>query len=74
MVQRRAAKYVTVCNNNRSSVNQMLEHLEWKSLEQRRKDAKKDTLYNYGDDNTLSYGHPDFNVLTCFRIRVKCSY
>jgi hypothetical protein len=22
------------------------------------------TLYNYADDNTLSYGHPDFNVLT----------
>ena len=20
--------------------------------------------YNYADDNTLSYGHPDFNVLT----------
>jgi hypothetical protein len=26
--------------------------------------AKKGTLYNYADDNTLSYGHPDFNVLT----------
>ena len=24
----------------------------------------KSTLYNYADDNTLSYGHPDFNVLT----------
>ena len=21
-------------------------------------------LYNYADDNTLSYGYPDFNVLT----------
>jgi hypothetical protein len=25
--------------------------------------VKKGTLYNYADDNTLSYGHPDFNVL-----------
>jgi hypothetical protein len=24
--------------------------------------VKKGTLYNYADDNTLSYGHPDFNV------------
>ena len=26
--------------------------------------VKKGTLYNYADDNTLSYGYPDFNVLT----------
>jgi hypothetical protein len=26
--------------------------------------VKKGTLYNYADDNTLSYGHPYFNVLT----------
>jgi hypothetical protein len=26
--------------------------------------VKKGTLYNYADDNTLSYGHPDFNVFT----------
>ena len=26
--------------------------------------VKKGTLYNYADDNTLSYDHPDFNVLT----------
>ena len=26
--------------------------------------VEKGTLYNYADDNTLSYGHPDFNVLT----------
>jgi hypothetical protein len=26
--------------------------------------VKKGTLYNYADDNTLSYGHPDFSVLT----------
>ena len=26
--------------------------------------VKKGTLYNYANDTTLSYGHPDFNVLT----------
>jgi hypothetical protein len=26
--------------------------------------VKKGTLYSYADDNTLSYGHPDLNVLT----------
>ena len=26
--------------------------------------VNKDTLYNYANDNTLSYGHPDLNVLT----------
>ena len=45
MVQRRAARYVTNSHNNRSSVNQMLEHLEWKSLEQRRKDARLTMMY-----------------------------
>jgi hypothetical protein len=40
MVQRRAERYVTNSHNNRSSVSQMLEHFEWKSLEQRRKDAR----------------------------------
>jgi hypothetical protein len=46
MVQRRAARYVTNSHNNRSSVNQMLEHLEGKSLEQRRKDARLTMMYN----------------------------
>jgi hypothetical protein len=45
MVQRRAARCVTNSHNNRSSVNQMLEHLEWKSLEQRRKDARLTMMY-----------------------------
>ena len=26
--------------------------------------VRKGSLHNYADDNTLSYGHPDFNVLT----------
>jgi hypothetical protein len=37
--------YVTNSHNNRSSVNQMLEHLDWKSLEQRRKDARLTMMY-----------------------------
>ena len=45
MVQKRAARYVTNSQNNRSSVNQMLEHLEWKSLEQRRKFARLTMMY-----------------------------
>ena len=45
MSQRRAARYVTNSHNNRSSVNQMLEHLEWKSLEQRRKVARLTMMY-----------------------------
>ena len=45
MVQRRAARYVTNSHNNRSRVNQMLEHLEWKSLEQRRKDTRLTMMY-----------------------------
>ena len=36
--------------------------------------VKKGTLYNYADDNALSYGHPDFNVLTSVLESVKCSY
>ena len=45
MVQSRAARYVTNSHNIRSSVNQMLEHLEWKTLEQRRKDARLTMMY-----------------------------
>ena len=45
MVQRRAARYVTYIQNNRSRVNQMLEHLEWKSLAQRRKVARQTMMY-----------------------------
>ena len=45
MVQRRAATYVTNSHNNRSSVNQILEHLEWKCMEQRRKDERLTMMY-----------------------------
>ena len=46
LLDRRLSSYnVTNSHNNRSSVNQMLEHLEWKSLEQRRKDARLTMMY-----------------------------
>ena len=62
MVQRRAARYVTNSHNNRSSVNQMLEHLQWKSLEQRRKDAKLTMMYKYNTNLLLSIMTP--NILS----------
>ncbi len=45
MVQRRAARYV--CNNysRQESVTKMLEHLKWRSLEQRRADIRLILFY-----------------------------
>lgn len=40
MVQRRAARYVTSRHRNTSSVSDMLQSLNWRSLEARRKDAR----------------------------------
>ena len=37
MVQRRAARYVTNRQRNTSSVGDMLQHLKWRSLEDRRR-------------------------------------
>ncbi|XP_071170901.1 uncharacterized protein [Mytilus edulis] len=45
MVQRRAARYVMNKHQNHSSVSKMLNHLEWRSLEQRRKDARLTMLF-----------------------------
>ena len=45
MVQRRAARYVTNRHGNHSSVKDMLDHLGWRSLERRRKDARLALLY-----------------------------
>lgn len=45
MVQRRAARYVTSRTRNRSSVTDMLNGLKWRSLENRRKDARLTMLY-----------------------------
>ncbi|XP_069114275.1 uncharacterized protein B0403.1-like [Argopecten irradians] len=38
MVQRRAARFVTNKQRNTSSVGDMIQHLNWRSLEHRRKD------------------------------------
>ena len=45
MIQRRSARFVTQRYHNRSSVSNMLQHLEWKSLETRRKEARLIMLY-----------------------------
>ena len=45
MVQRRAARFVTSRHHKRSSVSDMLEGLNWRSLEDRRKDARLYMLY-----------------------------
>jgi hypothetical protein len=49
MVQRRAARYVTNRQRNTSSVGDML-HLEWRSLEDRRRDAHLVMMYNISHD------------------------
>ena len=45
MVQRRAARYVTNRYRNRSSVGEMLDDLQWDSLEDRRRVARLAMLY-----------------------------
>ncbi|KAK6169191.1 hypothetical protein SNE40_020289 [Patella caerulea] len=50
MIQRRAARYVSNRFGNRSSVDHMLNHLNWRSLEQRRKDARLTLLYKIVND------------------------
>ena len=45
MVQRRGARYVCNRHGNKSSVNNMLDTLNWKTLEQRRKEARLTMLY-----------------------------
>jgi hypothetical protein len=45
MVQQRAARYVTNRHHNTSFVSSMIEDLNWKSLEDRRKIAKLSMMY-----------------------------
>lgn len=51
MIQRRAARFVTNRFRNRSSVGDMLEGLDWHSLERRRRDIRMSTLYQIVNDN-----------------------
>ena len=48
MVQRRAARYVTNRHRNKSSVSDMLQGLDWRTLEDRRRDARLCMLYRVG--------------------------
>ena len=50
MVQRRAARYVTNRYHNRSSVTDMLTHLGWPSLEDRRKNARLTLLWKINNN------------------------
>jgi hypothetical protein len=50
MVQLRAARYVTNRQRNTSSVGDMLQHLKWRSLEDRRRDARLVMLYKISHD------------------------
>ena len=45
MVQRRSARFVTNRYRNRPSVGEMLETLDWKSLEDRRREARLTMMY-----------------------------
>ena len=45
MVQRRAAKYVKNRHRNTSSVSDMLDTINWRSLQDRRRDARLCMLY-----------------------------
>ena len=44
-VQRRAARFATNKYRNTSSVGNMLQHLEWRSLQDRRKDSRLNMFY-----------------------------
>ena len=50
MVQRRAARYVINRQRNTSSVGGMLQHLELRSLEDRRRDARLVMMYTISHD------------------------
>ena len=50
MIQRRGARFVKHCYHNRSSVTERLEDLQWKSLEDRRRDAILAMLYRINND------------------------
>ena len=50
MFQRRVARYVTNRQRNTSSVGDMLQHLKWRSLEDRRRDAHLVMMYRISHD------------------------
>lgn len=50
MVQRRSARYVTNRYHNTSSVDTMLQHLQWPTLEERRKTSRLTLLYKISNN------------------------
>ena len=52
MVQRRAARYVLNCFNYLSSVDEMLQELQWNTLEERRKKDRLVMHYKIHNDQT----------------------
>ena len=65
-VQRRAARYATNCYRDTSSVSNMIEHLNWRSLADRRSDARLVMLYKISHElvailkQTYSYHQLDY--------------
>ena len=50
MVQRHAARYTTNCYHNTSSVTDMLQELDWESLESRRTKIELTLLFKFVND------------------------
>jgi DNA topoisomerase VI subunit A len=65
IVQRRAARYVTNRQRNTSSVSDMLQHLEWCSLEDRRRDARLVMMYKISHDKVAVSKSETFRCSGC---------
>ena len=73
MVQRRAARYVTNRNHNRSSVTDMLDHLGWDTLETRRSKLQLIMLYKIVHD-LIDIPAADYLTPSTSRTRASHSY
>ena len=67
MVQRRAARYVTHRYHNRSSVTDMLQQLQWPTLESRRRNARLAMMYK------LTHGMVNIETNTRLKPPIRCS-
>jgi hypothetical protein len=63
-IQRRAARYVTNRYHNTSSVSDMLDQLEWPSLESRRTNSRLAMMYKMTKNIQISLEEADGRV--CF--------
>ena len=72
MVQRRSARYVLNRYNNTSSVTNMLHHLKWESLEQRRKAQRVTNMYKICNGETV-LDDSDQRLIPA-RIRLRTSH